>query len=182
MNTKKKHSGIALITSMIFLVAVMTIAALAMKDISLSEKSAGNLLEKQRSLHSAESALRYSEWWLSLNNHGIFKTCDDIVNGNDVSSMRVCKNSLQHIDNIPWETYATYKPQEMSITSTGGLRENGDINYSAPPNLHIKIEAENRRGKFFHITTAGFGGNDTTRSIIESTFFFSVNSVNLGEL
>ena len=61
--------GMALVSSMLLL-AVVTILALGMfRSFGVQEQIAGNLREKQRALHAAESAQQYAEWWLSRGNN-----------------------------------------------------------------------------------------------------------------
>ncbi|WP_368923650.1 hypothetical protein [Comamonas aquatica] len=179
---KTKQSGMVMLMCMFFLVITMTLGAFAMRDITLSEKSAGNLMDKQRSMHAAESAIRYAEWWLSLNNHGEIKDCTGIHDGNNISEMHICNSGLLNPNDLPWETYTTYKPDQMIIDTAGGLNSHGDTNYQAEPILHIQLIGENRRGKYFQITAAGFGGQENTKTIIQTTYLHSVNSINLGGL
>jgi len=57
--------GIALVTSLLLLL-IITILALSMfRSFGSLEKIAGNLREKDRALHAAESAQQYAEWWLT---------------------------------------------------------------------------------------------------------------------
>lgn len=178
----KKEKGMVMMTCLFFLLITMTLGAFAMRDISLSEKSAGNLMDKQRSLHAAESAARYAQWWLSLNNHGEITTCTGTSNGNNVSEMRICDAALSNPNKLPWPTYTTYKPENMKINSAGGLTNSGDINYQKEPIIHIHFIGENRRGKYFQISTAGFGGQENTRTIIQTIYLHSLNSINLGDI
>lgn len=178
----RHQQGVVLIVCLFILLAVMSLGIFAMKNITLSERAAGNTLEKQRSLQAAESALRYGEWWLSLNNHGDYKNCNDIVSGNTVSNMRVCTNILQKPAEIPWQSYMTYKPEKMAVDVSGGLNNTGDINYFSTPQLYISYLGKNRRGEYFQLSGAGYGGQESTSSVVQSTFSFSLNSIDLGGL
>ncbi len=57
--------GMALISSLLLLL-IITILALSMfRSFGSQEKIAGNLREKERALHAAESVQQYAEWWLT---------------------------------------------------------------------------------------------------------------------
>ena len=59
----------ALVTS-ILLLLIITILALSMfRSFGTQERIAGNLREKERALHAADSAQQYAEWWLLQSNN-----------------------------------------------------------------------------------------------------------------
>ena len=61
--------GVALVTSLLLLV-IITILALSMfRSFGTQERIAGNLREKERALHAADSAQQYAEWWLLQSNN-----------------------------------------------------------------------------------------------------------------
>lgn len=178
----RRQQGVVLIVCLFILLAVMSLGIYGMRGVTLGERAAGNTLEKQRSMQAAESALRYGEWWLSLNNRGNYINCNDVVDGNTVSNMRVCTNALNAPAALPWTGYTTYTPKKMTIKTGGGLTDAGDINYTAQPHLYISYLGKNRRGEFFQLSGSGYGGQESTASVVESTFTFSVNSIDLGGL
>ena len=175
-----------IIVCLFVLLAVMALGVFGMRNVTLSERAAGNTLEKQRSLQAAESALRYGEWWLSRNNHGEYRQCDDSVSGNTISLMRVCVNKLENPESMTWSGYTSYTPDKMKVMSAGstigGLADNGDVVYYSQPNLYIYYLGKNRRGEFFQLSAAGYGGQESTASVVQSTFTFSLNSIDLGGL
>jgi len=64
-----RQRGVALVTSLLLLV-IITILALSMfRSFGTQEKIAGNLREKERALHAANSAVQYAEWWLTRTNN-----------------------------------------------------------------------------------------------------------------
>ncbi|MFE1573477.1 pilus assembly protein PilX [Comamonas odontotermitis] len=153
-----------------------------LRSVTLGERSAGNTLEKQRSLRAAESAIGYGEWWLSRNNLGASVECTTAVNGNTVSLMRVCTNALVSPASLPWTGGTIYTPAAMSLSADAGLASSGDVNYQQPPQLYIHYLGANRRGTFYSVSGAGFGGNESTVSVLQSTFSFNLNSIDLGGL
>ena len=59
-----RERGIALVTTLLLLV-IITILALSMfRSFGTQEKIAGNIREKDRALHAAETAQQFAEWWL----------------------------------------------------------------------------------------------------------------------
>ena len=63
------RTGVALVTSLLLLV-IITILALSMfRSFRTQESIAGNLREKERALHAADSAQQYAEWWLMESNN-----------------------------------------------------------------------------------------------------------------
>ena len=61
--------GVALVTSLLLLL-IITILALSMfRSFGTQERIAGNLREKERALHAADSAQQYAEWWLLQGNN-----------------------------------------------------------------------------------------------------------------
>lgn len=178
----RRQKGAVIIVCMFILLAVMSLGVFGMRNVTLSERAAGNTLEKQRSMQAAESALRYGEWWISRNNRGDYIECADNVTGHSFSLMRVCSNPLDKAASLPWNGYTTYSPEKMKISDAGGLAEGGDVNYVHQPQLYISYAGKNRRGEFFLLSAAGYGGQESTASVVQSTFTFSLNSINLGEL
>ena len=58
------QKGFVLIAALIFLL-VLSIFSIAMfRGFGLQDKVAGNIREKERAFHAAESNLEYAEWWL----------------------------------------------------------------------------------------------------------------------
>ncbi|AIY43277.1 Type IV fimbrial biogenesis protein PilX [Collimonas arenae] len=60
-NTKFSQTGIALPMVLIFLVLMMLIGAVAMRNVTLDEKMAANSRNQQLAFQAAESGLRYCE-------------------------------------------------------------------------------------------------------------------------
>lgn len=185
--TRPRHQaqqGLVLIVCLFVLLAVTSLGIFGMRNVTLGERVAGNTLEKQRSVQAAESALRYGEWWLSTNDRGEYINCSGTpVNGNTKSQMRVCTNALSDATSLPWTGYTTYTPGTMKISTSGGLvAPDDDVNYYSVPQLYISYMGKDRRGEFFQISAAGYGGNENTVTVVQSTFTFSLNSIDLGGL
>ncbi len=187
----KRQAGMVLVIAMIMLAIVALLAVHAMKGLGLGESAAGNTMDKQRAFQAAESTLRYGEWWLARRALTVARrdppvACTGVVDGNDPTRMRVCKQPLD-ATSLPWTGYTTYRPGSMVVTAGGGLAANaavvGDVNYGASPRLYIAdMGTGPYRARTFQVSAMGFGGHASTVSIVQSSFSFSFNSIDLGAL
>jgi len=65
--TSARQRGMVLVVSMLLLVVVTLLAVAMFRSMGVGAKIAGNVREKQRALHAAESAEQYAVNWLSSN-------------------------------------------------------------------------------------------------------------------
>lgn len=182
---KKKQRGIALIISLLILV-IMTLLGLSMfRNFSLTEKMAGNTLEKQRSLQAAQSALQYGEWWLSQGNgtSGLNDSngCNVVYDANVSTNVRVCSTALANPTSLPWAARGDYLSPNMTVASGGGLTSAGDINYSKPASLYISYLGIGTTNSvmFFQVTGAGYGGSLNGASVVQSIYTINVQGQSL---
>ena len=185
---RKTQSGIALITSLLILVVVTLVAVAMYRSFGLQEKLAGNALEKQRATQAAQSALQYAEYWINLGNTGSGSACAGVVNGNVVANMKICSNPLADPGALPWSNRIEYKPPAMPLAAGGGINTNGangtvgDINYATSPALYISYMGLGPDGKslLYQVTGAGYGGSNTSASVVQSVYAMAPASKNLG--
>src|SRR5262250_2857874 len=88
--------GIALITSLLLLIIITLLAVSMFRSLGTQEKIAGNLREKDRALHAAESAQEYGEWWLLQGNNaaiGAVPCTAGLLNGT-LNQGQICSNWL----------------------------------------------------------------------------------------
>ena len=159
------------------MLVIMTLLALSMfRSFGLQEKIAGNTLEKQRSLQSAESALQYGEWWLGQGNGSTGANCTTVYSANTVANMKTCSNALANPTTLPWSARGDYLPPNMTVASGGGVVSTGpnagDINYYAKPSLYISYLGLDPTGKsmLYQVTGAGYGGSANGASVVRSTY------------
>jgi type IV pilus assembly protein PilX len=163
-----------LVTALLLL-AILTILAVGMfRGITSQERIAGNLREKQRALHVAESAQQYAEWWLATgNNAGTLPVaCDTVLNAN-LSQMQICSNKLTSVTAPPLQIGGvnqgvTYNPSNALTISTTSARET----YYMVPRLYIADlgQSADATGEVYRINAVGYGGNPTAVAVVESTF------------
>ena len=178
-------SGFILIVGLFFMV-ILTLLSIAMfRSFGLQERIAGNTRDKQRSFEAAQSALQYGEWWLGQGNGGTGINCTGVVNGNVLTSMRVCSNGLTTPTNLPWSVRTDYQPPQMAVASGGGLAAiGGDINYQAMPGLYMSYLGITPNGlaQLYQVTAFGYGGNVNTAAIVQSTYQIKSAVKDLGGL
>ena len=178
-------SGFILIVGLFFMV-ILTLLSIAMfRSFGLQERIAGNTRDKQRSFEAAQSALQYGEWWLAQGNGGTGINCTGVVNGNVLSSMRVCSNILTTPTSLPWPVRTDYQPPQMAVASGGGLAAiGGDINYQAMPGLYVSYLGITPNGlaQIYQVTAFGYGGNVNTAAIVQSTYQIKSAVKDLGGL
>jgi type IV pilus assembly protein PilX len=190
-----RQRGIALVTSLLLLI-IITILALSMfRGFGSQEKIAGNLREKDRALHAAESAQQYAEWWLTqgtFSSAGAVACTSPALSANAVQP-QICNQTLpnalgltwQPIVNVPlpWAMGFTYTPPGMSVTP-GQNGPNGDPPYFGPPAFYIADlgVARDGAGEAYQIDAYGYGGASSTVAIVESTYEVSQGVVNRGGL
>lgn len=175
--------GIALISSLLLLI-IITILALSMfRSFATQEKIAGNLREKERALHAAESALQYAEWWLLQNGNtqSVQVACAPgaPIDANlNVSQGQIC-NSVSTLaalgiqpTQVPWNVqYVNFLPPGMSVTP-GVNGANGDPPYAGIPSFYIADVglAADGVSQTYQIDAFGYGGTTSTVAVVESVY------------
>ena len=184
------QAGVALITSLLFLIMLTLLALPLLRGFGLEEKIAGNTREKERAFQAAENALGYVEWWLVKNQptDGIDCRNSQPVAVNDV---RICNaGNLALIDRanpVDWQGQGgtEYAPQGLTV-GTGGTNNaafsNEDVNYKSIPGLYVAyLDASHDNAEtFYSITSAGYGGGRDTAAVTQSVFklYYATKSLN----
>jgi type IV pilus assembly protein PilX len=187
------QAGMALVTSLLLLV-IITILALSMfRSFGTQEKIAGNLREKERALHAAESAQQYAEWWLLEGNNAAIGsvTCAAGTIVASATSGEICSQTMQQqgvnpTSPIPWAIQNTFTPQGMVIQTAGYVPTAGNTNppYFASPAFYIadRGPAADGQGEAYQIDAYGYGSGANTIAVVESTFEVQQGVVNRGGL
>lgn len=192
----RRQRGVALITSLLLLI-IITILALSMfRGFSTQEHIAGNLREKERALHAAESAQQYAEWWLTQGNNAavgsVACAAGTTLNAN-LNQGQICNQTLVQagvaVTAISlWPSQIVYLPPGMSVTP-GVNGTNGDPPYAAAPGYYISDlgVAADVQGEVYQIDAYGYGGSaanltSTTAAVVESTYEVAQGVVNRGGL
>ena len=169
--------GFALITSLLFIVIVTLLAATMFRNSGTQGKIAGNTLEHQRSVESAESALEYGEWLLRQTDlPPESANCTQIIDLSQAGATPViCTTPLLNPSTIPWAGGMRFTPNGMTVRAGGGLLPSQgpgtprDIYYTAQPMLYIqKLGLSTDGVMLYQMTAAGFGGNAASVSVLVS--------------
>jgi type IV pilus assembly protein PilX len=164
-HTRSGQRGLVLISAMLLLL-VATILALSMfRSYGTQEKIAGNLREKERALHAAESAQQYAEFTLGSGAAPSAGVCNGTVSW---TVGQVCTNSIgTSLTTVPWPISVTFTPQGMNVNTTSGAGT-----YAQTPAYYIADLGPSAagNGEVFQIDALGYGGTTNTVAIVESTY------------
>ena len=181
-NHRPTQRGMALISSLLLLVVVTILALSMFRSFGVEEKIAGNVREKQRALHAAESAQQYAEHWLASGNATFGAGCTALLNANlgqgQICSTPLANNIRTAIATLPWPALGvTYNPVAnaanaggvMNVTGAGGGQPN---TYYATPQFYIYDAGPSKdgQGELYQVDALGYGANPNAAAIVESTF------------
>jgi type IV pilus assembly protein PilX len=193
--TNNRERGIALISSLLLLM-ILTIIALSMfRSFTTQEHIAGNLREKERALHAAESAQQYAEWWLNQGSNAATGSiaCTAGTLSANANQGQICNQTPQLagmplLTSFPWTTQVTYLPPGMSVTA-GVNGANGDPPYALTPAFYITDlgPAGDGQGEAYQVDAYGTGSTainvaSTTVAVVESTYEIQQGVINRGGL
>ena len=170
-----RQRGVALVSSIMLLVIITILALSLFRSFGTQEKIAGNLREKERSLHAAESAQQYGEWWLLQGANtaiGAVPCAPGTLNAN-LGGGQICNQPLAvaAVTQPPWASQVIYLPPGMSVTP-GVNGNSNDPPYWATPGLYIADVglAADGAGEAYQIDAYGYGGAVGTVAVVESTY------------
>jgi len=199
--------GVALISALLLLM-IITILALSMfRSFPTQEKIAGNVREKERAFHAANSALQYAEYWLMSSNNtaGGDTNCGaqtGLFNANlPTPEVQVCANPLYtfppqapgliaNVNNVPWNVGGggvanlgtQYIPNGMTVAPANGslTTANNDTAYYAAPVFYIAHlgSAGDSQGEAYQIDAYAYAGSASTVAVVESVYEVAQGVVN----
>lgn len=175
----------ALISGLLLLLVVTILGISMFRSFGMQARIAGNTREKQRALHTAESAQAYAEWWLSSNS-GVNATtgtpCAALLKVED-NNTQVCSNKLTgNLATVPWKN--GNNEVGVQYTPTGLVLTGADAYYK-PPRFYIAYidgfydKPTGTMINSYRVDAAGFGGNSNTASVVESSYRVSVTYTTL---
>ncbi len=181
---RARQRGVILIVGLLFLLAIILLSLAMVRSVGLQEKTAGNTLDKERSIAAAQSALEYGEWWLEANGSGAISTNCTARNG-AVTALGVCSTPLATPADTPWAAWTTVQPStRMNVLAGGGVGTNGDVNYQAAPGLYISYIGltPDGTGALYRVSAFSAGGSVDTMSVVQSTYKLQTAARDLGGL
>ena len=183
-----REQGIALVTSLLLLL-IITILALSMfRSFGTQEKIAGNVREKERALHAAESAQQYAEWWLLQNNNtaiGITQCAAGTLVATPTVG-EICNQTMQqqgiNLLTVPWAIQTVYTPQNMLLLGQPVVV--GNPPYFNTPGYYIADRgvAADGAGEAYQIDAYAYGSAANTVAVVESVYEVQQGVVNRGGL
>jgi len=190
-----RERGIALVSSLLLLLIITIIAMSMFRSFGSQEKIAGNLREKDRALHAAESAQQYAEWWLTQPAGSVAAsapvTCavGAALNAN-AGQGQICTNASSLVNlginttqQIQWSvSYVQYSPVGMATPLQAG--NNNDPAYAWTPGFYIVDLglAADAAGEAYQIDAFSSGATTETVAVVESTYEVQQGVVNRGGL
>ncbi|MGO9802854.1 MAG: PilX N-terminal domain-containing pilus assembly protein [Steroidobacteraceae bacterium] len=190
----------ALITALLLLM-IITILGLSMfRSFPTQEKIAGNVREKERALHAANSAQEYAEWWLMQNNNiaigdVVCGAGTPLINANlNVNVGQICSNPLYTLlptgtvtdvaSQVPWTVGGVpigvqYLPNGMAVTGNPIVTA-GDSTYASTPVFYIADlgAAGDGQGEAYQIDAYAYAGSTSTLAVVESVYEVAQGVVN----
>jgi type IV pilus assembly protein PilX len=186
--------GIALITALLLLLVITLLGLSMFRSFPTQERIAGNVREKERALHAANSVQQFAEWWL-INN----VSTGDVVcsaqptppNGN-LNEGQICSNQLYTLlpgdtvtdvaNNVPWGgglIGVQYTPNGLTVTGNPIATAN-DTPYAGIPMFYIADlgAAGDAQGEAYQIDAYAYGGSTATVAVVESIYEVQQGVVN----
>jgi type IV pilus assembly protein PilX len=192
--------GIALITALLLLLVITLLGLSMFRSFPTQERIAGNVREKERALHAANSVQQFAEWWL-INN----VSTGDVVcsaqatppNGN-LNEGQICSNvlytvppqaagligSITNLQNVPWTIGGNlvgtqYTPNGLTVTGNP-LATANDTPYAGIPMFYIADlgAAGDAQGEAYQIDAYAYGGSTATVAVVESIYEVQQGVVN----
>ena len=185
--------GVALVTSLLLLIIITILAVSMFRSFGTQERIAGNVREKERALHAADSAQQYAEWWLLTANNtaaGAIACIKTVIA--DATTGQICNQSILNqygvgitqAPNPTWPVQVTYQPPGMLLDSQAVPAGNTNPPYFAYPAFWITDlgTAADAAGEAYQIDAYGYGSAQSTLAVVESVYEVQQGVVNRGGL
>jgi type IV pilus assembly protein PilX len=182
---KAPQRGMTLVAALLLLLVITMLGVGMFRSFGLEEHLAGNTREKQRALHSAETAEAYAEWWLASNggiNATVGTSCGKGLVSADAGLGQVCSNTLPtvvtNVAVVPWligggEAAVTYTPPGMTA-GTNALNTYFEI-----PRFYISFiggtfnATAGAQINTYLIDATGYGGTPNAVAVVETGYTVS---------
>lgn len=167
----RKQDGAALLVCLIILVLVTLIGLTTMKSASLQEKMSGGNSDKALAFQAAEMTLRDAEKHVRNNINSV----SGFVAGCAASLCLAPSDGTSMADKVDWESDKTAKYGDGSgAAGIGGVARQPryiiELLSEMQPPLGYSVKASNT-GTAYRITALAYGRQDTTRVMLQSTFY-----------
>ncbi|MBC7414173.1 MAG: pilus assembly protein PilX [Herminiimonas sp.] len=181
-----RQQGIVLVTALLILIVLTVLAVSMFRNYGLQERIAGNMREKQRAFHAAQTALQYGEYWLAQGNGGSGTACSTLLDANATTpTTQICSNALSatQVASVPWKSNANadigvnYAPPSLTVSTVGGTSS-----YAITPRFYISPLGLDLSGlrEIYSVTAMGYGGNSTAVSVVQSVYSIKSGVIDAG--
>ena len=168
-----RQHGTVLVISLIMMLLLTLIGVTAMQTTTMEERMAGNMVDVNRSFQAAEAALRFGEGWLApLTTEAATcssSPCDVWARGAINDGTRGVDPGLK--DSAWWAANA--KEYGTEAQELDGLADDPlyviEHNYLVRDSKTVGFGPPTGR-TFYRVTARAVGGQDTTETILQTTY------------
>ena len=167
-----RQRGAVLVISLIMLLLLTIIGVTAMRTVTLEERMAGNMRDRNLSAQAAESALRFGADWISAQTS---RPSPDATGTNGVWNL----DAVGNLDNpvFNWVgtgfEYGVAPGASTDSSDIGGVirdpRYVVEERYFFADDTSPESLAKGIGWYYYQVTGAGFGGSDNTRTVLQAT-------------
>lgn len=167
----KKQNGFILITGLILLLIMTLVVLYNMSGAIIQEKSSGSTQDQNTAFQNAETALRYAENYIYLNNIDINTFDSNCTNGLCLPST----TSTPNWNNINWANDTTHSIQLPANTIPNTTQQPKFIiellgGAPSPAGESSKISSGGNSATAYRISATGFGNRNSTIVQLQSVF------------
>lgn len=172
-----------LITTLLLLVVVTLLALGMFHGVGLQARIAGNVMDKQRALHAANTAQQYAEQWLVNNVATNFETVCSGPTFTGATAPVICSNTLAastdalSASTVPWAISSADVGYGYAPTTGGSNYFNttsGTANsYAGNPVIYIAqlgIDATSSNAVDYQVDAWSYAGAQSTVAVVESVY------------
>lgn len=178
-----RQCGMVLITTLLLLIVVTLLALGMFHGVGLQARIAGNVMDKQRALHAANTAQQYAEQWLVGNVSTNYAAVCSSTNFSGATAPVICSNTLAgstdgaSASTVPWQissknigySYAPTNGGTPYFSTTSGTANS----YSSDPVVYIAqlgIDATASNAVDYQIDAWSYAGAASTVAVVESIY------------
>lgn len=173
---RRKPRGYALIMAMVFLLLLSGIAVAMLRKAGVHARIAGNVLDKTRAQQLADASLLFAERLLMADGSATAGPCNGVEQAEALARTPVCETVLANPTTLPWPARVEYRPSGLVLQADKPVpgATPSDIRYPLRPGFHIAWLGYSRNSdRLFAVTAYGYGGNESSVSVVRSVFVLS---------
>lgn len=176
--------GMVLITTLLLLIVVTMLALGMFHGVGLQARIAGNVMDKQRALHAANTAQQYAEEWLVNNVSTNFEAVCSSSTFTGATAPVICSNTLATSTDalsaatVPWSISSKnvgygYAPTDATSLQYFNTASGTTNSYAADPVVYIAqlgTDATASNAVDYQIDAWSYAGAQSTVAVVESVY------------